>query len=453
MATTASEAPLIDTAQANPDTPRTGPTTDRIVALDFVRGAALFGILLMNITGFGLPHAYSNPMNAGGAEGASLLSWIIIQIGFEGTQRGLFSMLFGAGIILFTSRLEAAGRADVGDIYARRNLWLIVFGMVNGFVLLWSGDILYFYGLTALVVFPFRKLGVRALLIIGVAGMLASALWNAKDTTDLMRYHEAYEASQVSGAQLDPAQQALAEKWEGALAEYSPSSEAQQDYVEQRTESYATAFAQVAAETVHAESWYFYRWFFDVFSMMLIGMALFKAGIFTLERSTRFYLALAVIGYGVGLTVNVLETRWVIDNSFSLLAMSQSQITYDLGRLPMTAGHLGLLLLIARSGLFPLFQHALASVGRMAFTNYLTHSLVCAIFFVGLGYFGQLERHQLYYVVFAIWAVQLVISPLWLNRYRMGPLEWLWRGLTYGELPPLRRQEAAGTVALEGRFA
>lgn len=432
-------AALIATAQSTPDQTKTGPIADRIVALDFVRGAALFGILLMNITGFGLPHAYTNPMNAGGAEGTNLLSWMIIQIGFEGTQRGLFSMLFGAGIILFTSRLEAKGQTDVGDIYARRNLWLIVFGMVNGFVLLWSGDILYFYGLTALVVFPFRKLGVRALLIIGIAGMLASALWNAKDTADLMRYHEAYEASQVAWAQLDPAQQALAEKWEGALAEYSPSPEAQRDYVEQRTQSYAKAFAQVAAETVHAESWYFYRWFFDIFSMMLIGMALFKAEVFTLERSTRFYLALVVIGYGVGLTVNVLEIRLIIEGGFGPLAMSQSQITYDLGRLPMTAGHLGLLLLIARSGIFPWFQHALACVGRMAFTNYLTHSLVCAIFFVGLGYFGQLERHQLYYVVFTIWAVQLVVSPLWLSRYKMGPLEWLWRGLTYGELPKLRR--------------
>lgn len=439
MATAAHEAGLIAPAQTTPDQPSPGPTSDRIVALDFVRGAALFGILLMNITGFGLPHAYSNPMNAGGAEGANLLSWMIIQIGFEGTQRGLFSMLFGAGIILFTSRLEAKGRKDVGDIYARRNLWLLLFGMVNGFILLWSGDILYFYGLTALVVFPFRKLGVRALLIIGIAGMLASALWNAKDTGDLMTYHEAYEASQVEGAFLDSEQQELADNWKAAVTEFSPSPEAQQEYVEQRTQSYATAFAQVAEETVHAESWYFYRWFFDIFSMMLIGMALFKAGVFTLERSTRFYLALVVFGYGVGLTVNVLETRLIIDSGFTLLAMSQSQITYDLGRLPTTAGHLGLLLLIARWSVFPLFQHALASVGRMAFTNYLTHSLVCAILFVGLGYFGQFERHQLYFVVFAIWAVQLVVSPMWLSRYRMGPLEWLWRGLTYGELPKLRR--------------
>ena len=158
MATAASEAPLISLSDATPDTPRTGPTSDRIVALDFVRGAALFGILLMNITGFGLPHAYSNPMNAGGAEGANLLSWMIIQIGFEGTQRALFSMLFGAGIILFTSRLEAKCRTDTADIYARRNLWLTFFGLVNGFILLWSGDILFYYGLIALIAFPFRKL-------------------------------------------------------------------------------------------------------------------------------------------------------------------------------------------------------------------------------------------------------------------------------------------------------
>lgn len=440
MTSAAIRSPMIGSAEATPDTPRTGPATDRIVALDFVRGAALFGILLMNITGFGLPHAYGNPTNAGGAEGLNLLSWVIIQIGFEGTQRGLFSMLFGAGIILFTSRLEAKGRTDVADIYARRNLWLIAFGMINGFFLLWSGDILYFYGLTALLVFPFRKLSAKWLIIIGVAGLMANALWNAKDTSDLMRNHAAYEASQTEGAKLTADQKAWAGEWASALEEYSPSPEAQQDYVEKRTASYWSAFAQVAQETAHAESWYFYRWFFDVFSMMLIGMALYKIGVFTLARSLRFYLALIVCGYGVGLTVNLFETRWVIDNGFSLLAMSQSQITYDLGRIAITAGHLGLLLLIVRSGVFPLFQHALACVGRMAFTNYLTHSLVCAILFVGLGLFGQLERHQLYYVVFAIWAAQLIISPLWLRHFQMGPLEWLWRGLTYAEFPKFRRE-------------
>jgi uncharacterized protein len=142
MATVAS-SPASAIPLAAPDQERAAPTSHRIIALDFVRGAALFGILLMNITAFGMVgQAYGDPTVAGGAEGANLWSWIITQVGFEGTQRGLFSILFGAGVILFTSRLEAAGRSDTADIYFRRNMWLVGFGLLNGFLLLWSGDIL-----------------------------------------------------------------------------------------------------------------------------------------------------------------------------------------------------------------------------------------------------------------------------------------------------------------------
>jgi uncharacterized protein len=431
----------LSSAIATPDMEGAGPTKDRIAALDFVRGVALFGILLMNMPGFGLPHAYSNPLNAGGAEGINLLSWTITQMGFEGTQRGLFSLLFGAGVILFTSRLEAQGRTDVADIYLRRNMWLIAFGMLNGYLLLWSGDILYFYGLTALLVFVFRNLSAKTLLAIGIGGLLITAAWNAKDTSDLFRNHDAYQASQSEDANLSLRERNWADSWESALKSHQPSAEEQQAYVERRTSGYWGALSQVAGETVHYESWGFYRWFFDIFSMMVIGMALFKMGVFTLERSNKYYLGLIVLGYGIGISVNVLETRWIIDNQFSLLAFSQAGISYDFGRLAMTAGHLGLLLLIARFGIFPVLQRALAAVGRMAFTNYLTHSVVCAIFFVGFGFFGELERHQLYYVVFAIWGAQLVISPIWLRYYKMGPLEWLWRYLTYGKRPPFRKLE------------
>ena len=123
MATIAASDESVLTAPAPAD--RAAPAAQRIEALDFVRGVALCGILLMNITGFGLPDAYTNPTNSGGATGADLWAWIITQMGFEGTQRALFSMLFGASVILLTSRLEASGRTDAADIYFRRNLWLI----------------------------------------------------------------------------------------------------------------------------------------------------------------------------------------------------------------------------------------------------------------------------------------------------------------------------------------
>nr|WP_298897807.1 DUF418 domain-containing protein [uncultured Altererythrobacter sp.] len=439
----ASNATNYDSTYSQPSTPDmlpAGPTASRIVTLDFVRGVALFGILLMNITGFGLPHAYSNPVNAGGAEGANLLSWIIIQVGFEGTQRGLFSMLFGAGVILFTTRLEAKGRSDVADIYMRRNLWLTGFGLINGYLLLWSGDILFYYGLIALLVFPFRRMMPKWLLLIGAGMMMISALWSSIETSDLIENHEAYQVTQAAGATPTKEQTAQAEQWMAALDEHEYTAEEQQSYIESRTSGYLSALSQVSSETAYAESWYFYRFFiFDIFGMMMIGMGLFKMGVFTLERSLGFYWALMLVGYAIGLTVNAFETRWLMQNEFSLLAFTQTNVTYDLGRLATTAGHLGILLLIARSGVLPLLQNALASVGRMAFTNYLTHSIVCAIFFVGFGYFGQLQRAELYYVVLAICFTQLVLSPIWLKYFKMGPLEWLWRYLTYMEAPPMRK--------------
>jgi uncharacterized protein len=181
--------------------------------------------------------------------------------------------------------------------------------------------------------------------------------------------------------------------------------------------------------------------------MMLIGMALFRLGVLTLERSTRLYLAMLVVGYGVGLTVNYLETRWVLDHQFSAIAFAQANMSYDLGRLAMTVGHLGALLLFVRSGVLPWLRRSLAAVGQMAVTNYLAQSIICGTVFIGLGYFNRLERYELYYVVFAVWIVQLLWSPLWLRYFRFGPVEWLWRYLTYMKRPPFRRTAVPASAA------
>ena len=418
------------------------PAASRIEALDFVRGVALCGILLMNITGFGLPDAYTNPMNSGGATGANLWAWIVTQIWFEGTQRALFSMLFGASVILFTARLEAAGRSDAADLYMRRNLWLIGFGFVNAFPLLWYGDILYAYGIIALFVFAFRKLPVKWLLAIGIGTLIANAAWNAWDTREVLARHEAFvatETARASGAELTQAQRETVSAWAEARSEFKSSPEEIDDAVRARTSGYWPAFARTATINAWFQTWFLYRFFFDIFGMMLVGMALFRMGVLTLERPARLYWGMLALGYGVGLSVNGLETRWIIDHQFSAVAFAEANISYDLGRLAMTIGHLGALLLFVRSGWLGWLRRAFAAVGRMAVTNYLSHSAICAILFVGLGWYNQLERYQLYYVVFAIWAAQLVISPLWLRYYRFGPVEWLWRSLTYLKLQPMRR--------------
>jgi len=418
------------------------PADRRIEALDFVRGVALCGILLMNITAFGLPDAYSNPANAGGASGPDLWAWIITQVGFEGTQRALFSMLFGASTILLVSRLEASGRTDAADIYYRRNLWLIGFGMVNAFIFLWPGDILYAYGLTALFLFPFRNLAPKWLIAIGVAGFVAGAAWNGYDSIRLLDKHDAWVeavAARDAHRTLTPEQESAITAWSEAREEFKSTPEEIRQSIERHRAGYATMFRRVADANAEIQSWYMYRYFFDIFSMMLIGMALFRMGILTNERPAALYWWMLGGGYAIGLTVNIIETRWILDHQFSALAFAQAGISYDLGRLATAIGHLGALLLFVRSGALAWLRRAFAAVGQMAVTNYLTQSVVCGLFFTGLGFYGELERYQLYYVVLAIWVAQLIISPLWLARFRFGPVEWLWRSLTYVKWQPMRR--------------
>ncbi len=417
----------------------TAPIGQRLESLDFVRGCALFGILLMNINGMGLGPAYDNPTVAGGDTGINLWTWLVINVGFEGTQRALFSMLFGAGVILLSSRLEATGRTDAGDIFFRRNLWLIGFGLINSWVLLWGGDILYYYGITALFLYAFRRLPGRTMLAIGVGALLLGAAWSAIDTRRLLNLHdEAKVAEQVVPAERTEEQTKTIEKWkEKSRAGPPPAVFAK--LRKDNTASYTSALFARAERIKHSQSWYLYRYFFDIFGMMMLGMAFFRLGVLTLEVRSRTYVGMVAGGYAIGLTGNILEARWIMDNGFTALAYYQAAISYDLSRLAMTLGHLGLLMLFLRSGILPFVRQSMAAVGRMALTNYLAHSVVALIIFVFLGYWGALQRHQLYFIVLAIWAVQFFVSPIWLRNFHYGPVEWLWRYLTYGKKPAFRK--------------
>lgn len=412
----------------------------RISALDFARGIALFGILLMNITGFGLPGAYSNPTVYGGATGADLWSWIIITMGFEGTQRGIFSLLFGAGVVLMTKSLDRSGIPNAQDLFFRRNLWLVVFGLIHAYLLLWIGEILFFYGVTALFVYGLRNAPTRVLVGIAVGGLLLQGAWNLGETLGKLEAHEAFvaaDAAKQAGDSLTAEQTGAIETWQGMQRRFTPDSARLAKDVAAHQGGYVDVLTFQASDVFGWQSYSLYRHFFDIFSMMLLGIVVLRNGIITATRSTGTYLAMAVVGYGIGLAVNYYEVRTILDSEFSLLGFSRADVTYDLGRLAMTAGHLGVIMLVARSGVLQWLQRALAAVGRMAFTNYISHSIICAFVFYGFGagLYGELSRHQLYYVVAAIWVFQLIVSPLWLRRYRFGPLEFAWRWLTYGSKP------------------
>jgi uncharacterized protein len=418
---------------------------NRIKAIDILRGVALLGILLMNIAGMGLPEpAYFDPSGYGGDTGWNLRVFFINSLFFEGTMRGIFSMLFGAGVILFTVKKEEAGAGlELADAWYKRTIWLIAFGLFHAYILVWNGEILFHYGIVGLFLFPARNASPRRLIGFAVFVLLIITALNINDSVKVTKmYDRAMVAKEIlaGGGELTRAQLSDLEDWEEKRAEYKPDDETKEEVVKNMRAGYFSAVKTMAPVTQFMQTTFFFRHgFLDVLSMMLLGMGLFKLRVFHAELKSWIYALMVLIGYGVGLTVNWFETTSYIQDNFSVISYFKNQQTYDLGRIFTTMGHVGLVMLCARSSMLGFLKRSLASVGRMALTNYIMHTVIATTTFGIFRQFGQWERYQLYYLVLAVWIFQLVLSPIWLRYFRFGPLEWLWRWLTYGKRPAFRK--------------
>ncbi len=438
----------------------TGPVlaSERISSLDIVRGFALLGILLMNIVGFGLFHAYDNPTNSGGATGLNLWVWIVMHVLAEGKMRCLFSMVFGASIVLLTSRAERKnGPGSSADVYYRRNLWLLLFGLLHAY-LLWQGEILYPYALCALALYPFRNMVPKHLLGIGAAMMvvmMAMVAYQGHETSQTIEKGKAAVAAAAGGAKLTDEQMEAKERWEGLRKRAKPTA-AEVEKANRRWRGSLWEVLKIRAEDVY--QWhalpYFHYMNLDLFSMMFVGMALFKLGVFSGERPFRFYALMSGIGYAVGLSLNTYTAYVRVSNNFDLVVSAYSGITYDLGRLSIALAHVGVLIMLYQAGWMKWMLNSLAAIGQMALSNYLMQSVICSTIFCGYGFamYGRLERHQLYYIVAGIWAVQMIVSPIWLRHFQFGPAEWVWRSLTYWKKQPMRKAVEAPMGVAEAAY-
>jgi len=428
---------------------------NRINSVDIIRGVSLCGILLMNITGFGLPHAYLDPTVSGGATGPNLATWWTTSMFFEGTMRGMFSMLFGAGIILFTGRSsESINGVSVTDAYFRRILWLFLFGIIHCYIFLWHGEILYSYALVGMFAFTFRHWKPRHLVVGAIVLLCCATAWNVKDY-----FHEKNAFNLAAAAQQKKEQgNALTKKEESAIADWQsifhekkPTAEKLNEEIEAYHQDYFSIVAYKGPLNQFMETTFIYRVaFFDVFGMMLLGMAFLKNGILKAEKSNRYYVILGLVGYTVGLSVNYWETSYVMAQQFQIIAHDLTDLTYNVGRVFTTLGHVAVIMLFIRSGILMFLQRSLAAVGQMAFTNYIMQTLICNTIFLGFGFslYGMLERHELYYIVASVWIFQLIVSSIWLNYFRFGPLEWMWRSLTYWQKQPFRKAEVRSGIQM-----
>lgn len=420
-----------------------GPVTqrERILTIDVVRGVALMGILLMNIAAFSGPfEMYINPLVVGNHRTYNLVAWTIRWVLFEGKMRAAFSILFGVGVILLTERAERRGSRNVADIFLRRNMWLVLFGVLH-FYLVWFGDILFYYGLTALLfLYPCRNVRFRNLLIAGAAVLLIGVGTDTYFALDGIRDRNQGEAAQAlanAGKKLTQEQQDTLKKWNDTLEKRK------KNRAEDLKAMRGTYLAQLKwraqwGPRIQATSYYKFG-FTDVLGMMLIGMGLYRMGFLTGALSYRIYGWVIAGGYLLSLPINGFEAWGLIRDRFQ--QESAWWVLYQLGRVTGTLANVAVVVVVAKAGLVPWLTRRVAAVGQTALSNYLFTSISCSLLFngFGLGLYGKLEYYQLYAVVACVWILNLVLSPLWLRHYRFGPMEWAWRSLTYWKRQPMKR--------------
>ncbi len=425
--------------------------TERLVILDSLRGFAILGILLMNIPGFGLPYVAAFDLSViNELSGLNFTTWYIIEGILEGSMRGLFSMLFGAGMILFISRLEKKDNGMIpAEIYFRRQIWLLVFGLINTYILLWFWDILFMYAVCGMLLFVFRRMPAKGLFIAaGICLLLATARENRglyKDKTEIRQGEQIALLDTTTTKLTDEQKEKLATmqelKVKAAPASKKKLYEKQlrkgrgslSDVYEQNSELGARGHTSVL--------YYFFIW--DILTFMFLGMAFFKSGILTGEHPSKTYFWLTITALGIGFILSWFRLTEELHYNFNgfLKAKEAPFEFYELSRFFRSVGIFGLIMLLYKSGWFKWLFTLMRPVGQMAFTNYLMQSIICGLIFFGVGFgmYGHLQRYELYYVVGAVWIFQIIFSHIWMRYFRFGPFEWLWRSLTYWKVQPMKK--------------
>ena len=376
-----------------------GPVREsgRITSLDLIRGVAVLGILLMNAVYFGLGSAPYFNLSAGGSE--TPLDWavgILGEVFVDQKFMGLFSLLFGAGMILFIDRARERGRRAV-VLNLWRNALLLLIGILH--MMLWDGDVLIAYALSSVFLLALRKLPNRALISLGVVVFLLSVACaliaqNIADTTDV----------------------SLSGFWtKGDIPE---------------DEIIVLPFLL--------------GFFLRALGLILVGAGLYRAGFMNGGLPARTYRRTAVIGLAVGLPLAAAGVIITALNDYSREIAFIGQIPNTLGSIPASLGYMSLIILWNNRADNRLKKH-LRAVGRMALTNYLTQTLLGVLVLTTLlGDVDSMNRRVVLSFVFAVWALQLWWSQAWLSHFLFGPAEWLWRVATYRSGQPLRRRGESG---------
>lgn len=387
------------------------------------------GILLMNIVAFGLPmDAYLNPVAFGDESSADKSVWAVNYVVSEGKFRALFTMLFGASMVLIADRAEANG-ANAATTHCRRMAWLFVIGMVHAW-LIWFGDILVQYAIAGMVGFLLWRAPRRALWATVAAMLVLQGAANIGRYADLANVQSTATAP---GASPD----AVA-KWADRLAEESPDPRAMQREIDGYRGEFASVMATRARTTAFFQAVVIPVTMPETLAFLALGILFFRNGFMTGTWARKHYLRVIALGYGIGVPILMLLARDIRASGFDPVTMALGDAV-GLLPLPFVAmAHAAMFILIVQSGWLKSLMTRIEAAGRMALSNYLGTSLAATTLFYGYGFglFATLSRAQLYGVLAIIWVAILLWSKPWLVRFHYGPAEWLWRSLAKWQLQP-----------------
>jgi len=386
-------------------------SNNRIHSIDLLRGFAILGILIMNITNFSQVNiAYMNPTIGAGLEGYNQYFHAFNYIFADTRFMSIFSILFGAGVVLFTRNAETKGKR-AGVLHFKRMFWLLLFGFVHAYFI-WSGDILVAYAICGCFIFFLRKKSIRTLLV------MSTLLFIIPLTFNLMTYYGM-----------------TSDELENTFAFFYPNPEQIATEIKTMQGSFNEQMTIRLKNAIEFQTFVFLiETFWRTTAMMLLGMILFRKGVLSADKSIKYYKKMVLVGFVPGLILSIIGLNQSYDFEWSGTYVMNIGANYKLiSGFFMAIGYIGLVMWFFKKGIFKNLQRRLQATGRMAFTNYIGMSLICTLIFNGhgLGFFGTFDRLQQFLVVISVWVLILILSPLVLKKYKFGPLEWMWRKLTY----------------------
>lgn len=394
------------------------PNPDRIVSIDILRGVAVLGILIMNIQSFSMiSAAYINPTAYGDLTGINKTVWMVSHVVADQKFMTIFSMLFGAGIILFSEGVEQKGFRPA-RFYYRRLFWLFTLGLIHAYVF-WHGDILVMYAACGALAFLFRRLSPWILLILGliIFSVPSFNYWLFGKSMEM------WPPQAVSS---------LNDQWSPELGAIGSEITALKGSIKDQ-------LSWRIPESFKMQTFVFLIWLgWRAFAMMLVGMSFYQLGILNGVLRKKGYLILAATTLPIGILLIITGINknfadgWTVEYSMFF----GWQWNY-IGSLFVAIAYVAIVMFLNK--FFNL--NLLANVGKLAFTNYLLMTLICTTIFYGhgFGWIGSVERKEQIMIVLAIWTVLLLFSNYWSKRYYFGPVEWLWRYLTYGNKPDFKK--------------